>query len=118
MPAFKIQLNGKKLCIASLDARAGVLGAHVSSVCRGEAREQKTLLLHVGGLVSATGEHLVWHQAHPINVGDKLSVEVVEMALSDKPSSRKKSNPVADLKARKQYVRKMAKEFGWKIQTK
>jgi hypothetical protein len=118
MPAFKIHINGKKFCIASIDGSAGVLGTHLSYVCRGNAREHQTLSLHVGGLVSSTGEHFVWHEAYPINVGDKLSIEVVEVAQTDKPSSRKKSDRVADLRDRKQYVRKMAKEFGWKIQTK
>jgi hypothetical protein len=114
MPAFKLHINGKKLCIASLDD-IGVLSAHVSYVCRKHTPEQKPLSLHVSGLDSSTGEHLVWHEARPISVGDKLSIEVIETARGDKPTSRKKPDPVADLRARKQYVRKMAKEFGWKI---
>jgi hypothetical protein len=115
MPALKVYINGKKLCVASLDG-TGVLSAHVSYVCRKDTPEQKPLWLHIGGLNSSIGKHLVW-QDRPISIGDKLSIEVVEMARGDKPSSRKKPDPVADLRARKQYVRKMAKEFGWKIVT-
>jgi hypothetical protein len=117
MPAFKVHLNGRKVCVASLNG-FGVLGAHVNYVCRKDAQKNPRLSLHVGGLDSATGEHLVWREAHPIRVGDKLSVEVVASARADRPTSRKKSDPAGDLRARKKYVRKMAKEFGWKIATK
>jgi hypothetical protein len=117
MPAFKVHLNGKKVCTASLDG-LGVLAAHVSYVCRKDACQHQALSLHVGGLDSTTGEHIVWHEAHPIRVGDKLSIEIVESARADKPVSRKKRDPAADLRARKKYVRIMAKELGWKIQTK
>ncbi len=117
MPAFKIHLNGKKFCVASLDGSAGVLGAQLSYVCRGKGRERQTLSLHVSGLVSSTGEQLVWHEAYPVKVGDKLSIEVVEAAQADKPSSLKKSDPAADLQVRQQYVRKMANKFGGKSQT-
>lgn len=116
MPAFKIHLNGKKVCVASLEG-TGVLGAHVSYVCRKDTPTQRVLSLHVGGLNSSTGEHLIWQEAHPIAVGDKLMVEVVESARADKPTSRRKPDPAADLRARKKYVRQMAKELGWKIHT-
>lgn len=117
MPAFKVHLNGKKVCTASLDG-LGVLDAHVCYVRRKDSRHRQELSLHVGGLDSATGEHIVWHEAHQIRVGDKLSIEIVESARADKPVSRKKHDPAVDLRARKKYVRKMAKELGWKIQTK
>ncbi len=117
MPAFKVHLNRKKVCTASLDG-IGVFGAHVSYVCRKDAPEQKTLSLHVGGWDATAGEHIIWQEAHPICVGDRLSIEVVESAKADKPVIRKKPDPAADLRARKKYVRKLAKELGWKIQAK
>jgi hypothetical protein len=65
--------------------------------------------------IRSTGEHLVWGENRPIQFGDKVSVEVVENARSDPPSRRKKPDPVDDLRRKKLYVRKMAKELGWKI---
>lgn len=114
MPVFKVHLNGKRICTAGLPGD-GVLGAHVSWVRRKGARGTPELSLHVGGLDSSTGEHLVWQQALPMRVGDFVRIEVAEAARTDAPATRQKADPAADLRARKRYVRKMAAEFGWKL---
>jgi hypothetical protein len=46
-----------------------------------------------------------------------VTIRVVEVALVDKPRERHRPNPAADLRRQKQYVRRMAKQFGWKVQT-
>jgi hypothetical protein len=33
----------------------------------------------------------------------------------DMPQARTRRNPAVEIKAKKRYVRKLAKEFGWKI---
>ncbi len=114
MPAFKVHLNGKEVCTAGLSGY-GVLGAHLSWVRRKGSRRAPEFSLHVGGLDSSTGEHLVWHEDLPVQVGDEVRIKVSAAALTDEPSRRKKPDPVADLRARKSYVRKMAKELGWKL---
>ena len=38
-------------------------------------------------------------------------------ATVDEPRERQRPNPEADLRRQKQYVRRMAKQFGWRIQT-
>ena len=112
MPGLIIHLNGKKFCIASL-GNFGVLSAHVSFVHRKTDPKRPNLDLHIRGLDSSTGEHLVWHEAHPLGIGDKVSIEAVKATRGDKPARRKRPDPAADLRARKRYVRKMAKELGW-----
>ena len=114
MPTFKVQVNGKKVCMAGLPG-AGVLGAHVSSVRRKGSRKPAELSLHVGGLDSDMGEHLVWHEALPLQEGDEVRIKVSMDGTSDEPSARKKLDASADLRARKSYVRKLAKELGWKV---
>ena len=114
MPAFEIDLNGKKVCTAGLPGD-GVLGAHLSWVRRRGSRARSELSLHVGGLDSSTGEHFVWHEALPVQVGDDVRIKVLAIGNIDKPSRRKKPDAVANLRARKTYVRKMAKQLGWKL---
>jgi hypothetical protein len=114
MPSFKVDLNGKKVCTAGLSGD-GVLGAHLSWVRRKGSRAQPQLSLHVGGLDSGTGEHLVWHEALPVKIGDDVRIKVSAVAHIDKPSTRKKPNAAADLRARKTYVRKMAQKLGWRL---
>jgi hypothetical protein len=111
---FKVQVNGKKVCTAGLPGD-GVLGAHVSSVRRKGSRKPAELSLHVGGLDSATGEHLVWREALALHIGDEVRIKVSMDGRTDEPSGRKKPDASADLRARKNYVRKMAKELGWKL---
>jgi hypothetical protein len=112
MTAFNIHLNGKKVCTAGVDGY-GVLGAHVSSVRRKGVRGQ--LSLHVGGLRSETGEHVVWHEALRLKAGDEVRIEVVESERPDSPTLTKKPDATADERARKKYVRDMARQLGWKI---
>jgi hypothetical protein len=114
MPTFKIQVNGERVCTAGLPGD-GVLGAHVSSVRRKGSRKPAQLSLHVGGLDSGTGEHLVWHEALALRVGDEVQIKLSMDGRTDEPSARKKPDSSADLRAQKSYVRKMAKELGWKL---
>src|SRR5262245_23728179 len=102
MPTFKVQVNGKKVCTAGLPGD-GVLGAHVSSVRRKGSRKPAQLSLHVGGLDSSTGEHLVWHEALRLRVGDEVQINVSTDGRTDEPSGRKKTDASADLRTRKSY---------------
>jgi len=112
MRAFNVSLNGKKLCLAGVGER-GVLSAIVSWVAgdRGE-----DLFLHVGGL--ANEEHIDWVRQKHLRVGDEIRVKVLESRSNDKAVRRRRNNPAETLKAKKHYVRRMAKELGWKIETK
>jgi len=114
MRAFDVFLNQKKLCRAGV-ADDGVLTAIVSWVT-GKGRED--LFLQVGGLVSPKDEHLRWVHQKPLRVGDQIQVRIVETKLADKPIKRYRIHPAETLKAKKRYVRMMARELGWKIQSR
>jgi len=111
MRAFNVSLNGKKLCLAGVGER-GVLSAIVSWVA-GDRRAD--LFLEVGGL--ANEEHVDWVKQKRLQVGDEIRVKIVEGGSADKPVRTRRTDPAETLKAKKRYVRMMAKEFGWKIQT-
>ncbi len=73
------------------------------------------LRLDVGGLADS-GEHLRWLD-RKLRRGDVVSIKVVEVDSADRARERQRPNPVADVRRQKQYVRRMAQQFGWKIQT-
>lgn len=117
MIAFEVRLNGKKVCTAGV-GNAGVLTT--SLAWRGPQPYQKGgpsvaeyLRLDAGGLADS-GEHLRWLDRR-LKRGDVVSIKVVEAHSADEPRERQRPNPAADLRRQKQYVRHMAKQFGWKI---
>jgi hypothetical protein len=112
MRAFNVSLNGKNLCLAGVGER-GVLSAVLSWVA-GEQGED--LFMEVGGL--ANDEHVDWVKQQPLQVGDEIRVKIVEAGSADKPARRRRIHPAETLKAKRHYVRMMAKELGWKIETK
>jgi hypothetical protein len=111
MCAFDVSMNTKKLCLAGV-GESGVLSAIISWVAGGRGED---LFLHVGGL--ANEEHFDWIRQKPLKVGDEIRVKIVETGSSDKPARKRRTHPTETLKAKKRYVRRMAKELGWKIQT-
>jgi hypothetical protein len=109
MRAFSISLNRKKLCLAGVGER-GVLSAIVNWVAGDQGAD---LFMHVGGLANA--EHIDWVKQKPLQVGDEIRVKIVEARSVDKPVRKRRIHPAETLKAKKRYVRMMAKELGWKI---
>lgn len=78
---------------------------------------EEKFLLEIGGLISPDGEHVRWPD-RKLKVGDTVAVRVVETKRVDHPLSRQHRDPIAELRSQKQYVRRMARKFGWKIQTR
>jgi len=111
MRAFKVLLNGKKLCLAGVGER-GVLTAIVDWVSQDRGEH---LSLHVGALANET--HLEWTRPQRLRVGDEIRVKIVETASVDKPIKIKPIDLAETLRAKKRYVRMTAKELGWKIQS-
>ncbi len=112
MRAFDVYLNQKKLCRAGI-GDDGVLTAIVDWVT---GKDRGDLFLEVGGLISPQNEHVHWVRQRSLRVGDRIQVRIVETNSIDKPTKRYRTDPAAELKAKKRYVRSMAKELGWKIQ--
>ena len=124
MPVFHVHLNGKKVSTAGV-GDLGVLTAIISWVRRkGEhtlAKKpdsvEEELTLSVGGLISPAEEHVRWLE-RDLKVGDEVRITVAENSKIDRPRSRKRRDRVEELRAQKRYVREMAKQFGWRIQTR
>ena len=114
MTALEIHLNGHKICTAGI-GEPGVLGAHVSWARRDDDAQAEELILHVGGLINSTREHVRWEEARPLQTGDQVLIKIVKVDSTDEPSVRFQPDPVKDEEARKQYVRQMAAELGWQI---
>jgi hypothetical protein len=83
MKAFVVHHNGKQLCTAGIGAN-GVLSAIVDWVGRGDLGE---FHMHVGGLDSASDEHVRW-QVPEIAVGDEITIRLVEADTIDQPVQR------------------------------
>jgi hypothetical protein len=111
MRAFQVYINGKRVCLAGIGDH-GVLTAIASWVV---APEREAMKLTVGGLISPTMEHLNWTGRH-LRVGDEIKIKIIERTSVDIPKSRHRDDPATNLKNQKQYVRGMARRFGWKIQ--
>jgi hypothetical protein len=112
MRAFEVYLNGKQLCLAGV-GDDGVLSAIVNWVAR---KARGDLSLSVAGLVNPVSEHVKW-VSQDVCVGDEIAVKIVETNSTDKPIKRNRTNPAANVRYQKSYVRAMAKKLGWKIQT-
>ncbi len=111
MRAFNVSLNGKKLCLAGVGER-GVLSAIVNWVAGDRGAD---MFMEVGGL--ANEEHVGWVNQKRLQVGDEIRVKIVNAGSADEPVRKRRIHPAETLKAKKRYVRMMAKELGWKIQT-
>jgi hypothetical protein len=113
MRAFKVYLNGKKLCLAGI-GDDGVLTAITNWVCGGPYKAAD-LFLEVGGLISPTREIVNWIKQKKLRVGDKIRVEIVEANSVDTPIERYRADSARDLKNQKAYVRAGAKQLGWTV---
>jgi hypothetical protein len=130
MVCLEAYRNRRKLCTAGA-GQFGVLNASITWVAhhpdklarRAKERRQKVkpvkLDLHVGGMRGGNGtpsEHLGRVDCD-LSAGDDILVRVVELAAADEPRGIHRVDPVDDLKQKKIYVRQVAKELGWTIQT-
>src|SRR5260370_41817654 len=114
MKAFQVHLNGRKLCTAGFSERDVVLTAMVDYV-RGHGEDE--LALTVGGLISPKGEHVRWVKRKKLRSGDEIQVKIIETESADSPQERhtRADMPTPTLAQQKQYVRQMAKKFGWTV---
>jgi hypothetical protein len=120
MIAFEVYLNGKKICTAGV-GDLGVLTACLAyrgaqPYEEGGPPVSEYIRLDVGGYVPDSREHLRWRE-RKLKPGDSVTLKVVKAGSVDKPRERKRTNAAANLRRRKQYVRRMAKELRWKLQT-
>jgi hypothetical protein len=74
------------------------------------AREE--LRLEVGGLSNST--HYRWPSA-ALKPGDEVLVRVCENTVADAAFSSQKQDPEYDLAAKRDYVRRMCQQWGWRL---
>ncbi len=110
MRAFKVELNGKRLCVAGV-GDDGVLNTMVDYVVD---QRGSRLHLRVGGLLSPTEEHLTWRHLG-LKLGDKVAVTIIESDSVDKPRKRYRLDSKAAEVNEKAYVQAKAHAFGWQI---
>lgn len=111
MHAFEVYRNGKRLCVAGI-GEDGVLNTIVNHVI-GNGRNE--LFMSVGGLDCTTDEHLRWKENFHLKVGDEIRIKIIEAKSVDRPRKRFARDRAGELKSKKLYVRRMAKELGWEI---
>ena len=116
MKAFQVHLNGKKLCVAGFSEHDVVLTAIVDYVS-GDGRDE--LALSVGGLITPKGEYVRWVGRRRLRSGDEVNVKIIDAQSADSPRERhtRANMPTPNLRQQKQYVRQMAKKFGWTVST-
>lgn len=116
MKAFQVHLNGRKLCTAGFRER-GVLTAIVDYV---GVRDGNELALTVAGLISRKREHVGWVKGRKLRSGDEILGKIIDTKSADSPRERHTDDhmPTPTLRDRKQYLREMAKQWGWTITTK
>jgi hypothetical protein len=109
MRAFEIYLNGKRICTAGVgdDGVLSVIANHVI----GHGRDEFSL--HVGGLIKSD-EHVTWRTSKLKN-GDELLIQILESESVDQPKKRHLRDFAEEVTQEKDYVRRMAKKFGWQI---
>ena len=107
--------NSKKKLIAGLDI--GVLTTTLYYINRGiESKDIKksSFELHVGGLQTDLNQHIIWLNKN-LKVGDSINIEIIETKKVGRHIKVIKIDDKRELKAKKEYVIKCAKEFGWNI---
>ena len=114
MRAFEVYRNGKRLCVAGIGEN-GVLTTIIGHLCKASRFDD---YLQVGGLDSSTREHVTWMSHAKLRVGDEIRVRLIDIKSVDRPRERHRVDTPESMKGRKLYVRRMAKELGWKITTR
>ena len=111
MRAFKVHLNGEQLCVAGFDGE-GVLNTVVNHIA-GHGKDT-ILELRVGGLISATEEHVDWYCAK-LAVGDKVALTIIETDSADQPANRHVLDSLQPQWNSRAYLRAVVRKFGWKM---
>ncbi len=111
MRAFKVFLNGKKLCLAGI----GNDGVLTTTMFYAPVRNRHDMRARVGGLLMPQDEHAEW-TSFRLRVGDELRVKIVDCETVDEPRKRFPRDLAMEARNEKRYVRKLAKKLGWKIQ--
>ena len=110
--AFMVFRNGRSVCTAGLGGKPGVLTAILDWVQRQGPDE---LSLHVGGLDSATQQHVIWTR-QPLRIGDEVAIRILENVKPTRVRARtKRLTKKSREQQEKAWLRKTAKKNGYKL---
>ncbi len=114
MIAIEIRLNGKKERIAGI--ADGTVDVHLALTCRRHWRKEPKASsgLLLSGMDSKRDEHIEWADLD-LAVGDEIVMRLVQTSKVDQPTKRSR---MTSRQAKESFVRQMAEDLGWKIQTK
>lgn len=117
MLALEIHINGKKHCTAGHTGPGAVtaLLCCVSRLREQDGLPEEQITLHISGLDSHRREHVSWLDRSDLAVGDEVVLRVIEASSCDAPLAD--SRRAHDEQRHKDYVLRMAKQFGWKVET-
>ena len=112
MLCFDVRLNGQRIALAGV-GEDGVLNAIVGWVCqeRRPADEPCTLELSVGGLDHEA--HLHWVEDHPLKVGDRVEVVIVEAEQPDAPQREQRDDKKLAEVSERRYFEHLKAKYGW-----
>ncbi|HLM98496.1 MAG TPA: hypothetical protein VK335_04405 [Bryobacteraceae bacterium] len=110
MRAFEIHLNGKKLCVAGMEHGSLLF----SIVCSENKKDRGAVGLGMTGL-KLNQETVRWRQ-RTLQLNDEVGIRIVEADAVDKPKVLQPASRDTR-KYEKAAVRRLAKEFGWTVQT-
>ena len=102
MIAFEVRLNGEKLCLASV-GEYGVL-SHILSWsdskrnASDDERERRQPHFSIGGLVD--DEHVRWIRLQYLDVGDEITVKILDVESADEPIHRETAESKAERAAK------------------
>lgn len=83
MKAFDVRLNGKQICVAGIEGD-GSLNTMIDYTA-GQGGQR--LSLRVGGLAAEAEEFMTW-SVMPLNVGDEITLKIIEANSVDQPRTR------------------------------
>ena len=115
MTAIEIRVNGKKQCVAGIPDGTVAVSVSCTGRTNGRKKDGGYLFLHVDGLDSERDEHVDWMGRDDFAIGDEIVLRFVDAPKTDSPKKRKPAEE--HRKARKDFVRRIARELVWKIQT-
>ncbi len=128
MIALEVKLNGNLVAVAGredlcvLNTIVGALGVLGSKSAGTRAKKDSyELNLSISGLSAEShedpGQHLNWNSKTTINVGDEVSICVVDVECADPPYEEKERGPV-DINKRERLNWERAKEHYFKYREK
>ena len=113
MLAFKITINQEKIVYAGLNT--GVVSVIFTYISRKDAQRKSDFSLHAGGLETVENYHIDWIKSLKIKKNDKILIEIVDVDKCSKIISKKINDALMDKKFKRNQLKTLAKEMGYKL---